>query len=102
MDLYQVVWLFILTPIFLILGFVFLYHGWDAISNGKFHLSPVEWLKVWLTQISDGEKAAKKYRRMIVADNRKMTGNGYNSMFGGFVYIIVGLYFAFLLFNEIN
>ncbi len=102
MDLYQIVWLFILIPIFLILGCVFLYNGWDTIANGKFHVSPVEWFQIWSTQISEGEKEAKKYRKKILSDKPKMISNGYRSMLGGVVYLIVGVYFALLLFNAIK
>lgn len=102
MSSYQISWLIFITPLFLVLGIIFLYNGWDTVTTGKWHANPVELLNVWLLRISEGEKAVKKYKNSLISDKQKVRKDGFNSLFGGLVYLVTSIYFALLLFSGIK
>lgn len=102
MSSYQIVWLIITTPLFFALGVIFLYNGRDMVENKNFHASPVEWIKIWLVKMTEGKKAAEQYKSKIIADQKNLRHIGYKSIFSGFVYLIIGIYFASLLIIEIK
>jgi len=97
-DAYQLTWMIILIPVFLVYGLIEVKRGWNIIKYGEKSHNVAVQVRIWLIKQFSGEKKSIQYRKSLEQDKDYMTRTGSYSFIGGIVSLAVCIMWILVLY----